>query len=147
MEQNDQNKIEIFKILYEHYKNDFTLYWTRSNFFLLTQIGLLGYFSSDYISANDGEIKYRLLITIIGFVLSLIWFLVVLSSTKWIKVWRNKVLEIDKGINPYLSFNKGEVSENTRKKPFCEKFRPEFLSNIMAIAFVVLWLTLFIILL
>lgn len=144
MQQDNQNKIEIFKIIYDHYQNDFTLYWTRSNFFLFIQVGLLGYFSSNYISEKPDENEYRLLVSLSGLTLSIIWLLVILSSTKWINVWRKKVLEIDKEINPYQSFNKGENSTINKKKPFHEKFRPEYLSNLLSTLFITLWVFLII---
>jgi hypothetical protein len=147
MENDKQIKIELLKIIHDHYKNDFTLYWTRSNFFLLLQVGLLSYFSSNYITEQDGVVFFRILISLVGLFLSIIWFLVLLTSTKWIDTWRNKVVEIDNDINPYKSFSNGENIVQSSKNKLFQTFRPEIISNIMSLLFVCLWGVLIVLLL
>ncbi len=40
------HRIELMKLVYAHFKNDFDLYWVRTKFFILVDIGLLGFYSS-----------------------------------------------------------------------------------------------------
>ncbi len=44
------NRLEMYKILVEYYKNELHLYITRSNFFLVLQVGIIGLYGTDAIT-------------------------------------------------------------------------------------------------
>jgi len=121
----------------DHYRNDFQLFWHRTNFFLLIYAGLFGFFVSKAFNVSSIQ-SFQVIVCIAGSALSLIWFLVSLSSINWIDVWRNEVVRIDRDINPYRSFSSGEEIEPDKWK-FHLKMRPEVVSAGMPVIFFLAW--------
>ena len=131
-------KLDVFKMVNDHYRNDFQLFWQRTNFFLLVEAGLLGFFVS---KAQTVELRqfFTFVVCLSGVALSVIWFLVAVSSIRWIDTWRREVVRIDSDINPYRSFSAGE-NVTPDKWEFHLRFRPEVVSAWLPLLFFVVWM-------
>lgn len=133
-------KLTIFGILNEHYRNDFHLFWQRTQFFLLLEAGMLGFYLSKLI-APDAPRWARLTIVCTGILLCAVWWFVARSSIHWIEVWRREVVRIDSDVNPYCSFTHGE-GVSAPGSSLYQRFRPEVVSSIMPLGFGLVWLML-----
>ena len=131
-------KVAVFEILNEHYRNDFHLFWQRTQFFLLIQAGMLGFYFSRLLTP-EAPTWARLTIAAAGLLLCIVWWLVARSSIYWIEVWRREVVSLDSEINPHQSFTRGEALASEKQKLY-ERFRPEVVSSVMPVAFGVSWM-------
>jgi hypothetical protein len=136
------DEIEYFKIVYSHYQNDFQLFWQRTNFFLLVDAGLLGFFVTKEISVTQQ--CFLLIVCIAGGVLSIIWLLVSMSSISWINTWRLEVVRLDEEIkssNDKLgSFSNGEeIKSGWWPFKFRLLLRPELISASLPALFIFAW--------
>jgi hypothetical protein len=132
-------KLDAFKIVNDHYRNDFQLFWQRTNFFLLADSGLLGFFVSKVLDHPVSSQSFSVLACVSGALLSIIWLLVSLSSIYWIDTWRRQVIIIDADVNPYRSFSVGEELD-TQQQWFRQNLRPEVVSAWLPVLFFVVWI-------
>ena len=94
-----------------------------------------------FISSPDtkGAVMIKILASIAGVMVSVIWFFVSKSSIDWIDTWRKKFVEINNDINPYKTFVDGEnVSSGIQK--WYQLFRPEIISTFMPVGFALGWM-------
>lgn len=71
------------------------LIWTRNNFFLLTQTGLLGF----TLNADKQPVTYtRIMVCVTGLALALIWLWVNWAARKLQRQWRGIVLKFEKNL-------------------------------------------------
>ena len=98
---------QIYEVVTDHYKQDLRIFWTRANFFLLIQAGLIGFFTSNP-QPDPNDLFLRITMCTIGLIIAIVWFLVTKSSVYWIEKWRERVVEIDSKINPFQSYSKAE---------------------------------------
>jgi hypothetical protein len=131
-------KVAIFAIVNEHYRNDFDLFWQRTQFFLLLQAGMLGFYFSRLISPAAPRWA-RLTLVGAGLLLCLVWWLVAQSSIHWISIWRREVVRIDDEINPYRSFTRGEAMDAPVQTRYM-RLRPEVISSMMPLGFGIVWI-------
>lgn len=132
-------KLKIYEVVGTHYRNDFTLFWQRTNFFLLINAGLFWFVLS---AASNTDVKVtmmKVVASLTGLLISVVWFGVSRSSIVWIQVWREQFVRIDQDINPYKSFENGDNAAR-KDEQFHQYFRPEELSTIMPIGFAIAWL-------
>lgn len=93
---------------------EITLFWQRSNYFLILNTALaIGFFKLEYIS-------YRLMLGIFGFIVSYLWFRVNLGSKFWQSRWEERVKIIEKslGKNVDLFSAAPDTVKNDVKKSF-----------------------------
>ena len=136
------SKLEAFRIVTEHYRNDFQLFWQRTNFFLIVDAGLLGFFFTKPFNSScqcASQSAYLPAVCLAGAALSLIWFLVAISSLRWINVWRQEVVRIDEKVNPFRSFSNGEQVKRSVWR-FHLYLRPEVVSAGTPVLFITVWL-------
>lgn len=93
------NENELLKLAYTEALNQLRLHpnliWTRNNFFLVINSGLLFFaINEDYKSLKDSQ----LLIYIVGMLLSLIWLWVNIASQRLQRQWRGVVTNIEKDL-------------------------------------------------
>jgi hypothetical protein len=140
-DENLSAKLDAFKIVNDHYRNDFQLFWRRTNFYLISDSGLLGFFVSKVLDNPLQSRSFSLAACISGATLSFIWFLVSLSSIYWIDIWRKQVVLIDNDVNPYNSFSVGEnIEQKQWQFQFIKYFRPEIISTCVPLLFLVIWM-------
>ncbi len=99
----DQEKFEnrdLYKIALETRNFEISLFWQRSNYFLVLNMGLaFGFFK-----LTDKNSLYLILISIIGLIASFFWYKVNLGSKFWQSRWEEKLNKIEKELNPNISF-------------------------------------------
>jgi hypothetical protein len=126
---------DIFKSVGDHYRNDINAVWQRSQFFQLSNLGLLAFFYSN--AFDRGNIASVIGISITGIVISLFWLLIAKVTIAWIDTWRNALVDVEKVMvykGPY------KLGENIDGKEFHEKYRPEFFAVVVAFIFLLGWL-------
>jgi hypothetical protein len=136
---NEDGKVEeLFRVVNEHYRNDICAIWERSQYFMLSDLGLLAFFYSNSFDRTDPFSKEWISAT--GLALSIVWLLIILTTIRWIDVWRRAVVDVEKKLHPFGPFTRGE-SIGGRK--FHEFARPEYYAAFLALLFALLWLTVF----
>lgn len=127
--------LEVFKAVGEHYRQDLRDFWTRSNFYLLAEAGLL----SIFISTSGHTSKYGTVIDlafiVLGGLLAVIWFFVAKNSLFWIQQWRTQMIEVDEKIDRLQCFSRLErlVIETPFKNPY-------LLTQFLPLLFGITWL-------
>lgn len=99
-------RLEIFKVVVDHLKQDVREFWPRSNFYLLVQAGLLSVFAT--LASGDYLPEKSLVISIVGLIVAVFWSLAARGAVLWIRKWRAAVMEIDEEVNPYKTYSKTE---------------------------------------
>ena len=89
---------DIYKIALDTRNFEISLFWQRSNYFLVLNSALaLGFF-------NLKEQKYSLFMAIFGIIVSWLWFCVNLGSKFWQTRWEQRLSVIENRIDPELKF-------------------------------------------
>jgi len=130
-------KVAVFSVLNEHYRNDFHLFWQRTQFFLVVEASILGFYFSRLLTP-DAQTWARLIIVGAGLSLCIVWWLVARSSIYWIGVWRREVVALDTDINPAQNFTRGEALGSKERRIY-ERLRPEVVASVMPVAFGLAW--------
>ena len=120
-----------FEVLNEHYRNDFRLFWMRTNFFLLIEVGLLGFYHSERGSRS-------LLVIVSGISVAVVWFVVSYSSFKWIHTWRKQVVKAEALLGLGSAFGAGERVRGENQPWWC-RVRPEAPSLWIPGGLILLW--------
>jgi hypothetical protein len=133
-ERQSKTRLEIFKVVNDHYRNDINAVWHRSQFFMVTDLGLLAFFySAAFKRDNITNVQW---LAGIGLIISLVWVCIMLWTIRWIDVWRHAVVDMEKSLVPFGPFNRGESIGGGH---FHEKLRPENFSLGLAGMFALLW--------
>lgn len=143
--------IDIFKSVSDHFRNDINAVWQRNQFFLLSNLGLLGFFYSNAFDRRN--LESVLGISMAGIITSLCWLVLALVTAKWICVWRKALVDVEKQMVPYGPYQRGEKVEIQfyrifklekfhlifEPKNFHLIFRPEIIAIAVAFIFVAGW--------
>ncbi|MFO1358749.1 hypothetical protein [Plasticicumulans sp.] len=130
---------EIFKVTGDHFRNDINALWHRGQFFLLFNLGLLAFFSS---TGFDRHNKWLVsLVSGAGLVTSIAWCMILVTTIKWINVWRMALVDMELRLVNFGPFARGE---NLKGSKFYERYRPEKFAMALSGAFGVLWLIIFV---
>ena len=96
---NDYLNAEVYNAVTEHFRQDLREFFSRANFFLFAESILLGAYLNTFLKKECFLSGWqKMSISFFGLFLSIIWFLVSLSSLHWIKRWREKVKKLAKNI-------------------------------------------------
>ncbi len=100
MDQKKFDNRDLYKIALETRNFEISLFWQRSNYFLVLNMGLaFGFFK-----LTEKNSPYLILISIIGLIASFFWYKVNLGSKFWQIRWEEKLNKIEKKLNPDISF-------------------------------------------
>ena len=105
--------IEVLKVVTEQYRQDLREFWQRTSIYV-TGHGALLTASAFIVSSTGDGIKHRLLLlvmSLVGFILALIWIPVSRKSRDWIQVWRAEVVRVDTRVDRHLSFHRELFTE------------------------------------
>ncbi|MGA7491641.1 MAG: hypothetical protein WB930_20045 [Syntrophobacteraceae bacterium] len=92
-----ENK-DIYKVALDTRNVEISLFWQRSNYFLVLNSALaLGFF-------NLKMPLYALFLAVFGFLASWLWYRVNLGSKYWQSRWEYRLRETEKKIDPNLKF-------------------------------------------
>lgn len=111
---------EIYKLMSEHYRQDLREFWSRTSLYILSQAFLFAGFAAlvarsrvvdnQEVPPHWHDVTFMLILAGIGVVVAGVGFFVALASHKWIRRWRNEMLNLDvKGIDRFHCFSKVEV--------------------------------------
>ena len=130
--------VDIFKVVNDHYRNDINAVWLRSQFFMLSDLGLLAFFySAAFKRENIANVMW---VSSIGLIVSIAWICIMVWTIRWIDVWRHAVVDTEKALMTLGPFNRGEAIGGAA---FHQQVRPEYFSCALAAVFAVLWVLIF----
>lgn len=101
--------LEVYKAVTEHYRQDIREFWSRSNFYLLVEAGLLSVFVSIASQPSANARGLGLGLGLFGLAIAISWVLVSRGSTIWIRRWRSFAIEIDKVVDRHQIYAKAET--------------------------------------
>jgi len=127
--------IEIFKMVEEHFRQDVREFWVRANFYLLAHAGLFSVFVVAYSTLLKSQIMILVILSMLGLVVAMFWFLVLRGSIKWLQCWREQVIDLDKKLDPFKCYIK--VESLAKERPFLS---PSYITQFLPLIFVVAWL-------
>jgi hypothetical protein len=132
----------VYELLFKHYENDMALYWTRANFFLLIETGLVAFVAQA--QARTAELQWRqgiLVASLLGLLISLIWLAVLATTLMWMENWRNELIRIDAILNPFQSVARSfeKARWNTRRRRLVWYARPSRVALAMPVCFMLAW--------
>lgn len=85
---------DLYRIALDTRNFEITLFWQRSNYFLVLNTAL----AVGFLNARDA--RYSLLLVALGIIVSLLWFGVGLGSKFWQSRWEHRLRLIEKRIAP-----------------------------------------------
>jgi hypothetical protein len=111
-----------------------TIYWTRSQFFLVANAGLFGFIASKLMTA-EGLARPAILIAVClgGLVLSLLWYRVLRSAEYWTSRWESVCVELEE-----QAFGGIEVLRNCMPKGH---FSTKAVARHSAMLFIGIWVS------
>jgi hypothetical protein len=127
---------EVFKSINERLLQDLREYWTRSNFYLLTQGALLSVFTAIVSGHNSNPKPIELVLDFMGFVIALIWLWVAWSSIEWINKWRKQMIQSDRIVDR-RQYHSHLTDEATRKWNI-----PTRITLLLPVIFAISWIIL-----
>jgi len=127
--------VEIFKIVTDHFKQDIREFWTRSNFYLLAQIGLFSVFVATFSTSTGFKTTISISIAILGLVIAVFWFVILRGAIEWLRQWRNQVIKLDREIDRFQCYV--EVESLVEQKLFLS---PSYMIQFLPLIFVITWL-------
>jgi len=131
---------EVFRVVNDRYMQDVREFFTRSNFYLVAEGGLL----SVFFARNVPNITSDLLnwgVVALGLVLALLWWLVAWGALYWIRRWRQEVWRLDTSLNRFHSITRVEGTFTRRRWS-----QPEYVTKFLPIGFSVVWVVLAVVL-
>jgi hypothetical protein len=94
---NDQIDIEAYRVAKEARNLEITLFWQRSNYFLVLSTAIAaGFFSLR-------EAKYGLALAVFGLVVGLLWIAVNLGSKFWQSRWEHRLRLAEEHLRPNMN--------------------------------------------
>jgi hypothetical protein len=148
------NKFDLYKIALETRNFEISLFWQRSNYFLVlnTAIGI-GFF----VKANE---TFQIFLAIFGIFVSLLWFFINLGSKFWQSRWETRLKKVEDEISNEINFfstdtdiiqKDVEISINYSKHKKIRQFfdnlilmKPSvsFMVTLLSLLFIVFWISL-----
>lgn len=155
MEKENKELMDFYKIALETRNFEISLFWQRSNYFLVLNTAIsVGFFSITLI-------KYQIIIGFLGIAVSVLWFLINQGSKFWQSRWetRLKIVEnlIGKDID-FFSANPQIIQNDVKKsieysnhssyfgkhldKIVLQKISVSFIMTLLSLLFILFWIIL-----
>ena len=104
-----ESDLEAYRAITAHFRQDVREFWSRSQFYLVVQTGLL----SVYAALSSPQAPFRLQtatlgLGIVGLVVAVFWFLCARGSVLWLRRWRKQVVEMDNAVDRCRTYGKVE---------------------------------------
>ncbi len=88
------DRLELYKIGIEQFREHPRIYWTRSTFFVTLQTGLMAFAAFDL--KNPSKIEFTaLVLAFVGLVISVVWYRIAKASRELLHKWRQIVLDLE----------------------------------------------------
>ena len=129
--------LEVYRAVIEHFRQDLREFWTRSNFYLIVQAGLLSVFTTLSSRPYSNADNITLVFGIFGLFIAIMWFIVTKGCIYWLIIWRDKVIEIDNVVDKYQFYSK--VESLVKQKPLMS---PSNVTQYLPLVFCAAWIVL-----
>mgnify|MGYP000108933018 CR=1 FL=1 len=129
--------LEVYGAITEHFRQDVREFWSRSNLYLVVQVGLLSVFS---IIPNSSSVDYKVVssaLSILGLIIAIVWFIVLRGAVLWIQRWREQTIRIDNVIDGHHIYK--ETESFAYSHPLMS---PSYVTQYLPIAFCITWIVL-----
>ena len=135
----EKNEIELLKMVHDHFLQDIREFWSRSNFYLIVQVGLVSVFVSLSTCFSQFLLTVKITLGVLGIFLAMFWFVVMRGAVHWIFLWRKKLIELDEIIDHYRAFS------TTESQGASNLFlSPSYITSWLPLLFLIVWLVLII---
>ena len=134
--------LEVYKAVTEHFRQDVREFWSRSNFYLVVQAGLLSVFVSLKPQSSGYDRTVTVALGALGLLVAVIWFLVARGSILWLRRWRLQTIEIDNVVDRHKAYTKVETFAT-----ISPLMSPSNLTQYLPVIFTVAWVILLAVLL
>lgn len=132
--------LENFKMVAEHFNQDLKEFWSRANFYLVTNAGLFSAFLVIYPTLVDDHLWITLLVPLLGIAIATLWFLVLRGALHWIEEWRKQIINLSKELDRFQCYYNVESSVKEKRS-----LSPSYLTKFMPIAFIMTWVVVLVI--
>ncbi len=148
------NKFDLYKIALETRNFEISLFWQRSNYFLVLNTAIaIGFF----VKANE---TFQIFLAIFGAIVSLLWFFINQGSKFWQSRWETRLKKVEDEISNEINFFSAnfdtiqkdvEISINysrhSKIRQFFDKLilmKPSvsFMMTLLSLLFIVFWISL-----
>ena len=122
-----------YDVVLKYFTYENTIYWTRSQFFLVANAGLFGFVASKLMTSD--AIAHPIVIAAVcvaGLIISFLWYRVLRSAEYWTLRWESICLGLEG-----IAFGATEVLRNCRPTGH---FSTKSVARHSAILFIVIWL-------
>jgi hypothetical protein len=126
--------MENFKMIAEHFRQDVREFWTRANFFLVTQTGLFSAFFVIFHNLPVDNVSIILIVPIFGLIMAIFWFFVLRGAVFWIKKWREQVIKLSNELDRFHCY--AEVENLVNEKKFLS---PSNITQFLPLGFACVW--------
>lgn len=130
--------LKAYEVVSAHYRQDISLFWTRSSVFLLVQVGLLALVNA-VIEKGVGTVTA---FTVMGIGVSAVWFLVARSAVEWMEIWRVQTVEIDRHVNPLRSYRVDGAPPRNFRPTRLVVGQPAQIGQFLPVVFILGWIML-----
>jgi hypothetical protein len=130
-------EVEVFKAVTEHYRQDIREYWSRSNFYLLVEAGLLSVYVSLGSQSSTLTQAMSLSLGIFGLIIAIVWMLVCRASVVWIRRWRGFTVDLDKIVDRHRIYARAEAFASNNPL-----FSSSTITQVLPVLFCLGWITL-----
>jgi hypothetical protein len=130
--------LQVYRAITEHFRQDVREFWTRSNFYLLVQAGLLSVFAT-LLSLKTSSYSKAMFVAfgILGLVIGIIWFIVSKGAVHWIRRWREQAIALDNIVDRHKIYER--VESFAASSPLMS---PSNVTQYVPIVFCIAWLVL-----
>jgi len=132
------NDLKVYDAVLAHFRQDISLFWTRADFYLVVQAGLLSVTVNAFANRSLANGKFIIVgLCTVGLSLTIFWYLVMRGSTFWLGKWREQVIELDTAISRFKSF--ALVETQVKGSP---SLSPSRITQYLPLVFVIAWVVL-----
>jgi hypothetical protein len=111
--------LEVYRVVTDHFKQDLREFWSRSNFYLVVQAGLVSAFGAIVPKASESQRALALTIAGVGLAVAVFWLVVARGAVTWIRLWRAEVVRLDALVDRHRVYERIErlVDSNPLMSP------------------------------
>jgi hypothetical protein len=133
--QQGQPPFKEYEVIVGKFNAELQLFWTRANFYVLVQAGLLSFAVAILTLAADNKITWLAVEAVsgVGYSLGVFWLFTLMGSYGWITVWREEARSLDRQVNQPAFFSIAEDPDQTRP------WRPAKITRFLPLLFMSAW--------
>jgi hypothetical protein len=145
------NKFDLYKIALETRNFEISLFWQRSNYFLVLNTAIaIGFF----LKANN---NFQIILSVFGIIVSLLWFFINQGSKFWQSRWETRLKKVEDDISKDINFFSADFetiqndvkesidySNHSKIRQYFDKLvllKPSvgFMMTLLSLTFIIFW--------